>query len=428
MVKKNLNIYFFWFSVFFYFFCLMIGPRVSEDQQKKFCVRNFEINNLLGHSMNCDSADYMLNSSNPKRLLEKDSIRQARPGLIINAYVFSFLIDNFLTALTYKDEYPKKTIIKGETIEYEVSELFNPKIIFISYSLINILIIFFSIYFFFRIFDISIFNSLHYKDWLIWFSLIIVVNNTVNQFFWSPSTKLLNIFCSVFTIYFSSQIFNNKLSINKIFLINLFCGFLLLYYAVFFISFIIFNSLFLLFYSKKYFYILINTLLFVIPFGLWFTFIKFINGDFFFSQFTDYNFIFWISDSLSESGFLKTLYSIINGYFVFFMSVLSQSFLLIFFLIFMPLIFLNKKKILFKNSIFFSSVIFLFFYVSFFVILGHTPKNITACSIIPLVVIFVSILKDNRKSLIMEREFKKIFIFVFPVYYFWSIFKFGPYS
>ena len=34
--------------------------------------RYFEINSIFGHSMNCDSADYILNASNPKRLLEED--------------------------------------------------------------------------------------------------------------------------------------------------------------------------------------------------------------------------------------------------------------------------------------------------------------------------------------------------------------------
>lgn len=428
MVKKNYYIQIFWFCVFFYFFCLMIGPRVPEDQQKEFCVRNFQINNFFGHSMNCDSADYMLNTSNPRRLLEKDSIRQARPGIIINAYIFSFFIDNFIKTINYKDDYPKKTIIEGEKIEYEVFEYFNPKIVYISYTLINILIIFFSIYLFFKIFDLSVFNPLHYKDWLIWFSLIIVVNNTINQFFWSPSTKLLNIFCCVFTIYFSAQIINKKLNITQIFLINFVCGFLLLYYAVFFISFTIFNLLFMYFYSKKYFYIIFNIGLFIIPFGMWFMFIKKINGIFYFSNFTDYNFIFWIRDSYFQSGFRETLNSIFSGYYGFILSVLSQSFMMILFFIFICLFFFIKKKMLFKNSILFSSLIFLIFYISFFVILGHTPKNITACFIIPCTIIFVSIIKENRKYLVMEDVLKKILIFVFPVYYFWSIFKFGPYS
>ena len=76
----------------------MIGPRVPDNMQKEYCVRNFEINSIFGHSMNCDSADYILNASNPKRLLEEDSIRQARPGLIINANNNSFFIDKVFLA------------------------------------------------------------------------------------------------------------------------------------------------------------------------------------------------------------------------------------------------------------------------------------------------------------------------------------------
>ena len=114
----------------------MIGPRVSDVNQENLCVRNFKINNFLGHSMNCDSADYMLNASNPKRLLEEDSVRQARPGLIVNAYIFSFFIDNFISLFGYQNDYPKITIIENSDKKYSVFENFNPKIVYISYYIV----------------------------------------------------------------------------------------------------------------------------------------------------------------------------------------------------------------------------------------------------------------------------------------------------
>ena len=183
----------------------MIGPRVPDNMQKEYCVRNFEINSIFGHSMNCDSADYILNASNPKRLLEEDSIRQARPGLIINANIYSFFINKIFGFFGYNDEYPKTTFIDNKNLTYEVFERYNPKIVYFSYFLLNVKILVLSFFFYFKIFKKSIFNPLHYKGWLIWFSLVLVINNVVNQFMWSPSTKLLNIFCSLFTIYFSKN-------------------------------------------------------------------------------------------------------------------------------------------------------------------------------------------------------------------------------
>ena len=136
---------------------------------------------------------------------------------------------------------------------------------------------------------------------------------------WSPSTKLLNIFCSLFTIYFSKKLILNELNLKKIYFINILSGILTLYYAVFFLSFVIFNFLFLLFYKRKLLNICINSLLFIIPYAMWYKYIIDLNQTFYFSNFTDYNFIFWIRDSYYSFGIFKTLNSIAFGYYSFFL-------------------------------------------------------------------------------------------------------------
>ena len=406
----------------------MIGPRVPDNMQKEYCVRNFEINSIFGHSMNCDSADWILNASNPKRLLEEDSIRQARPGLIVNANIYSFFINKIFGFFGYNDEYPKTTFIDNKNLTYEVFERYNPKIVYFSYFLLNVKILVLSFFFYFKIFKKSIFNPLHYKGWLIWFSLVLVINNIVNQFMWSPSTKLLNIFCSLFTIYFSKKLILNELNLKKIYFINILSGILTLYYAVFFLSFVIFNFLFLLFYKRKLLNICINSLLFIIPYAMWYKYITDLNQTFYFSNFTDYNFIFWIRDSYYSFGIFKTLNSIAYGYYNFFSSFLKQYFL---FFIFAPIFLyfsLKKISLTFNNPTCLSSFTFIFFFWSFFVVLGHSPQNITACLIIPFVILFSEIIKINKMTKVKENLSKKIFLIIFPVYYLWSLIKFGPYS
>ena len=68
MFLKKLPAISFWFIAVLYIVLLFIGPRVPDNLQKEYCVRNFELGSIFGHSMNCDSADYMLNSSDPIRL------------------------------------------------------------------------------------------------------------------------------------------------------------------------------------------------------------------------------------------------------------------------------------------------------------------------------------------------------------------------
>ena len=388
----------------------MIGPRVSDVNQENLCVRNFKINNFLGHSMNCDSADYMLNASNPKRLLEEDSVRQARPGLIVNAFIFSFFIDNFISLFGYQNDYPKITIIENSDKKYSVFENFNPKIVYISYFLINLKFLLLSIFFYFKLFRKSIFNPLHYKDWIIWLSLLLVINNVVNQFMWSPSTKLLNIFCSLYTIYFSREIILKELSSKQILLLNLVSGILILYYAVFFISFVVINLFYVFSYRKHLLLIIASSICFLTPYMLWYGYVVSLNGKFYFSNISDYNFVIWIIDSFNNFGFFKTAILILEGYYFFFSSFLSQYFIFIA-LIFFILIFSIKKKIFYFNSpVILSSTIFIFFFSSFFVILGHKPMNITACLIAPIIILFSEILLTNRINMINENFLKKLFL------------------
>ena len=60
--------------------------------------------------------------------------------------------------------------------------------------------------------------------------------------------------------------------------------------------------------------------------------------------------------------------------------------------------------------------------------LGHNPQNITACLIIPFVILFSEIVRSNPINKLNENFLKKIFFVIFPFYYFWSLTKFGPYS
>ena len=58
--------------------------------------------------------------------------------------------------------------------------------------------------------------------------------------------------------------------------------------------------------------------------------------------------------------------------------------------------------------------------------LGHNPQNITACLIIPFVILFSEIIKINKMTKV-KRIFQNIFNNLSSLL-FWSLIKFGPYS
>ncbi len=416
----------FWSLALLYIITLLVGPRIDKNNEKDFCVRNFYINQFLGHSMNCDSADWILNTNNPSRLYESESIRQSRPGLIFLTYNISKLINLFLQ----DENYPKITTNFKNGAKTVINEEFNPKVVYLSYFIVNIFILLCSIYLFFNLFGLSIFKKENYENWYIWLSSFLIINNTVNQFLFSPSTKFFNIFCAIFTIFISIKILKNEFTKYSFILIYSFLGFLMLFYASFFISFVIFTMLLFIRPNSKFLsnllFMFLLLVIYLLPYSIWFLYIKSITNGFYISAFKDYSFISWIYKYYSDNGLILTILNILIRYLEFVKKFLIEHHL---FLLFIPLVFLINSSIKSDKRIYFSSIFFIFIYISFFVVLGHIPSDIVSVIIIPFAIILTQYLKTN--FLKNEAKNEKIRIYFFSslfIYYIWSATKFGPYS
>ncbi len=420
----------YWLVIFLYIFLLMIGPRVPDDKQKDFCVRNFSINIYLGHSMNCDSADWILNTSNPKRLYEKDSIRQPRPGLIFTTYWISKFINYFVNDTNY----PKSSFMKKEDgSNLKIHEEFNPKIIFTSYFLVNLMILGLSIYFFFKLFGFSVFSTLTYHKWYLWLSLLIIFNNTVNQFLYSPSTKLLNIFCASTTIYFSSLLLQSRIFAKELILVFLVLGILMLFYASFIVSFVILIALYFFNSFKKEEYsvllskVILFSSLFCLPYLAWYFYIYNLNNYFHVSNFTEYRFIIWIFPFFKDNGFFGTIIKLVSDFFDFYKIFFKEH---LFIFLFTPLIFFHRRfNRNFNDNIYKSAIFFCFLFSSFFVMLGgHRPINIVSILIIPFAIMLTNFLRNNIQNCLNTKVASSYFFIVLTLYSIWSLIKFGPYS
>jgi len=339
---------------------------------------------------------------------------------------------NFIVKKSFGlDGYPQKTIrFKNDGSKYIINELFHPKIVYSSYLLINLFILFFSIYFFFRIFNLNIFSYKSYQNWIYWFALLIIINNTVNQFLYSPSTKLFNIFLSIITIFYSTEIYKKKkLKLEPLFL---FLGICMLFYLAFFIPFIIF--LFLVTMSDKngkislklikLFYL---SLIFVIPYSIWVFLIISINGSFYVSNFENYKMVVWIWDYFNANNLALTLYKLLYDYLDFF-KIFLISHWFIFILILPFFIFFKKLNFDLDNNIYKSVTILTIIYPLFYVLLAHRPLDIISVLIIPFSVIITEFLRNNIQKCFKQRA-TKIYYTLFSVpFFFWYVSKFGPYS
>ena len=205
----------------------------------------------------------------------------------------------------------------------------------------------------------------------------------------------------------------------------------MLFYASFFITFVILTFLILfrdkeINLSKKMVYLSIFIITFLMPYFTWFLYIQNLNNSFYISNFENYKFIIWLYDHYIYNGLNSTLSTILSSYLIFLRKFAIEHFLL---LIFLPLLFLNKSKyIISDNKIYFSVVLFSFFYVSFFVILGHIPSDIVSVLIIPLIIALTYFVKENYSDSLNYSREKVYFFSSLLVYNIWSLIKFGPYS
>tara|TARA_X000001036_G_scaffold436902_1_gene480991 strand:- start:213 stop:1526 length:1314 start_codon:yes stop_codon:yes gene_type:complete len=432
-IKKYLVIIF-WALIVSYLFLLMIGPRVSDNQQEKYCVRNFEINELFGHSMNCDSADYMLNASNPNRLLSNDSVRQTRPGLMLVVFVLSHPFDFILKKFGFGSNYPNLTLkekIDGSTIE--VFEKFHPKIIYVIFAVLNFLILSGCMFFLFKIFGFSIFTINSYFNWFLWFSLLIVFNNITNQFFWSPSTKLLIIFSGVFSIFFSSKILNNEINKKNLIMICFVLGLMMLFYAIFILPFTI---CLLMYFVKSYkkvskINLFLDYLLFIfsflIPYATWYFYIFNINQSFYVSNFTNYKMVMWIPDYFEQQGLAGLTLEIGFKFFMILKEFFYQYWFLLLTIISSPF-FYKKVGFDFKNPLTICAASYFMLYSFFFIVLNNIPSNIVTGLIVPVIILLITFLKQNQKNLRKKSSIIYFYSVIFCFFYFWSLIKFGPYS
>lgn len=408
---KHYLMFSFWTLIFFYIIALFIGPRVVDEEQKVFCVRNFEINNFFGHSMNCDSAGFMSNAFKVEELFDTDSIRQNRPGIIFSANI---IFKSFYFFLEKK---------------VNLSDSLKAKLMYSSFIFLNSILMFGTLFFFFKLFNLSVFKAQSYLNYFIWLSLLLIVNNIYKQFFWSPHTQLFLIFGGVLTFFFSKKIYELKKFDFQFFLFSsIILGIFLLFYGYFVISYL---NILILFAIRNFNYISLKKLIsicfssfifFILPYITWFYFVFSFSGNFYNHEIEQYRYFIWVIEKYNNFGFIDVLIALRNIFFEIITSFFTQFCIMIgaIFII----IYNFKNKIEFKNNLNFVCIVYSLIYLTFFTLCGLSSERIATGLIVPLVIFTCNIINDLSK----EKYFFHLLIIVLISYSSWSVIKFGPYS
>lgn len=245
------------------------------------------IDNVAGFPINCDSVTFtdVLVSPNFELIFTPDYVRQNRPFFILLGGILSYIPTEFLRIFRLLYIFP-------ETNSY-LQHL-------IGFTILNILILFFSLVLFHKVLRyFHIQKSLIYTS-----SLFLVGNEIIKVFFWSPLPQMFNILtpiATIFLIYWGSR---TKITNKNLFILTIFLGLFPLAYGT---CLLFFPSIVIIYLNnnktayniyKKILFLLLLAVLFVLPTILWISMIKLIVGSFYSHESDTYRQFLWTIDAL----------------------------------------------------------------------------------------------------------------------------------
>jgi hypothetical protein len=188
---------------------LLIGPRVADDQQAAHCVVNLHLPGPFGIALNCDSPEFLRLATTPSALLEKKNARQSRPGMILAAYVVSLPIlplANIPSLLRIKASRPD---IDSQRIDNALAQQFPA---YVAYMVLNLLILY-ATFFYFRCLCIeaAIYSMPATQFMIALGGVLLVANDVVKAYFWTPHSQMCNVFIPVFAVYIFVRVIDGGL-------------------------------------------------------------------------------------------------------------------------------------------------------------------------------------------------------------------------
>ncbi len=116
----------------------LVGPRIADDQQKRWCAVNVHITALLGVSLNCDSPEVSRVAAQPSVLLTTTTPMQSRPGMPIAAWLIALPLQPIAALVSGLVARPERADIDPGRIAGALQS-FGPD--YVAYVALNLLIL-----------------------------------------------------------------------------------------------------------------------------------------------------------------------------------------------------------------------------------------------------------------------------------------------
>ncbi|MCW5198705.1 hypothetical protein VU07_03540, partial [Desulfobulbus sp. F4] len=406
---------------------LMIGPRIPDDQQRKYCIHNIYINNIFGFSLNCDSPDFIILANNPGKLLEKNNVRQDRPGFVL----FASLIRFSVSLLQPEAEGYAKLRIGRNTKFIEMEYIY----IYFYYILMNILFVLTSFFLYVKLFDESC-----RKIWAIFFiGLLFIYNDITKAFTWSPHTQIFNIFVPLFCLWCFIEVADRRMFERPvIFIVSVLAGLGVTAYASFFLFLpaIIIPAMTTQKLSQPAAtvrFMLRSTiviLLVILPSVLWYFYVLSKTGSFYSHSKEAYHHVVWMKD-VYRHGLVALASQLAGNFLILLWFTMTQSWILP--LVLLPFVVGRSDKInmiqwreVLLSSKVIGSIFISIMFLAFFAMVGLTDPRVAYSAVPSLIVLTGHIVQNIEKgSNSLAQRLVPIIIFSYGIY---ELVKDGPYS
>jgi hypothetical protein len=174
---------------------LFVGPRVPDERQAEFCVVNVHLAGPFGISLNCDSPDFMRLAREPAGLLEPRDARQSRPGLIAAAAVLALPLKPLADLAERAGAHAARADIDPSRVANSLAKDFPG---YVAYVGLNVAFLLMSFALFRRICAPTVADSTAIT---VSIGVLLVANDVVKAFVWSPHNQMFNILVPVFALY-----------------------------------------------------------------------------------------------------------------------------------------------------------------------------------------------------------------------------------
>lgn len=116
----------------------LVGPRIPDDEQKRWCAVNVHVTRLLGVSLNCDSPEFLRLAADPAVILSTSTPFQSRPGMPALAWLISRPLQPLASLVPRLVKTPQRADIEPGRITGALQS-FGPE--YAAYVLLNLLIL-----------------------------------------------------------------------------------------------------------------------------------------------------------------------------------------------------------------------------------------------------------------------------------------------